>query len=128
MSVPHLNVHRLDERSRALITLAGEIDIETVPLVSGSLRECLYGGTCTIDIDLTGVTFCDMSGLNAFLRAHKQATRAGGALRLHHPPPSLRQILTLADCAFLLNSTPASRTGIAPAAWRPAPLTSAGER
>ncbi|MEY9997384.1 hypothetical protein ABIE67_009503 [Streptomyces sp. V4I8] len=31
MSLPHLNVQRLDERSRALITLAGEIDLETRP-------------------------------------------------------------------------------------------------
>jgi anti-anti-sigma factor len=123
MSLPHLNVQRLDERSRALITLAGEIDLETVPLVSASLRECLYEGTCTIDIDLTAVTFCDVSGLNAFLHASWQATTAG-ALQLHHPPPSLRRILTLTGCAFLLDGTPSNRTGRAPTAR----VSSAGAR
>ncbi|UQA94456.1 STAS domain-containing protein [Streptomyces halobius] len=114
-------VRRHDERSRALITLAGELGLETAPLASASLRECLYGGMRTLDVDLTAVTFCDMSGLNAFLDASAQATRAGGALRLHHPPPSLRRILPLTGCAFLLDSTPASRTGGTPAPRRAAP-------
>lgn len=128
MSLPQLNVHRHDERHRALIAVAGEIDLETAPLVSASLRECLHadGGPRTIDVDLTDTTFCDVSGLNAFLRAAAQAAAAGGTLHLHHPPPSLRRILTLTGCAFLLDDHPAPPTEGA-SAQRPAPL-SAGAR
>ncbi|MEV8018839.1 STAS domain-containing protein [Streptomyces sp. NPDC086554] len=127
MSLPMLTIYRHDERSRALITLAGEIDLETAPLVSASLRECLYGGVRSIDVDLTAVTFCDMSGLNAFLRASAQATTAGGALRLHHPSPELRRILALTGCTVLLSVPPARRTTGTPAPRRSAPL-SAGAR
>ncbi|MEI5098669.1 STAS domain-containing protein [Streptomyces sp. PmtG] len=127
MSLPQLNVHRHDEQSRALITLAGEIDLETAPSVSAAVRECLYGGMRAIDVDLTAVTFCDVSGLNAFLHASAQATAAGGALRLHHPPPELRRILTLTGCTFLLSVPPARRTTGTPAPQRSAPL-SAGAR
>ncbi|WP_371655386.1 MULTISPECIES: STAS domain-containing protein [unclassified Streptomyces] len=121
MSLPQLNVYRRDRLSRTLITLAGEIDLETAPLVSASLCACLYEGVRTIDVDLTAVTFCDVSGLNAFLRTSEQATRAGGTLRLHHPPRSLRRILTLTGYAFLLNGHPASTDAGTPAPQPPAP-------
>ncbi|MFK8844176.1 STAS domain-containing protein [Streptomyces sp. Ac-502] len=120
MPLPDLNVYRHDKRSRALITLAGEIDLATAPLVSASLRECLYGGIRTIDVDLTAVTFCDVSGLNAFLHAAAQATRRGGTLRLHHPPLALRRILTPSDTALLLSGIPASHRESTPApSWPP---------
>ncbi|MFH9426112.1 STAS domain-containing protein [Streptomyces sp. NPDC017529] len=122
MSLPDLNVYRHDKRSRTLITLAGEIDLATAPLVSASLRECLYGGMRVIDVDLTAVTFCDVSGLNAFLHAAAQATRKGGILRLHYPPLALLRILSHSDSALLLSGVPASHRESAPAPW-PAPLS-----
>ncbi|MFH8410515.1 STAS domain-containing protein [Streptomyces sp. NPDC018019] len=121
MSLPALNVYRHDKQSRALLTLAGEIDLATAPLVSASLRECLYGGMRTIDVDLTAVTFCDVSGLNAFLHAAAQAKRRGGTLRLHHPPLALRRILSHSDSGLLLSGVPASHHENTSAPW-PAPL------
>lgn len=97
-----LTVYRHDRGKRALITLAGEIDLESAPLVRMSLEGCLRDGIRTIDVDLTAVTFCDCSGLNAFLHAAQQTTVVGGTLRLHHPPTMLARILDLADCGFLL--------------------------
>ncbi|WP_171171873.1 STAS domain-containing protein [Streptomyces sp. I05A-00742] len=101
-----LNVYRHDTRSRALITLAGEIDQVSAPLVSEALERCLCEGIRTIDVDLTPVTFCDCSGLNAFLRAAHHAIAAGGALSLHHPPPTLVRILTLTGTGPLLLGFP----------------------
>ncbi|MER5213176.1 STAS domain-containing protein [Streptomyces sp. NPDC002838] len=106
MPLPQLTVYRHDRRKRALITLAGEIDLESAPLVRVSLERCLQDGIRTIDVDLTPVTFCDCSGLNAFLRAAQQTTVVGGTLRLHHPPTTLARILDLADCGFLLLGLP----------------------
>ncbi|MFC5031927.1 STAS domain-containing protein [Streptomyces sp. DSM 41987] len=37
------------------------------------------------DIDLTAVSFCDVSGLNLFLAVSQYATAAGKQLRLSHP-------------------------------------------
>jgi len=106
MPVPQLVVHRRDRRNRALITLVGEIDLESAPLVRTSLARCLSDGIRTIDVDLTPVTFCDCSGLNAFLDAAQETAQAGGTLRLHHPPPTLDRILDLSGCGFLLLGTP----------------------
>jgi anti-anti-sigma factor len=106
MPLPQLTVYRHDRRKRALITLAGEIDLESAPLVRRALARCLRDGIRTIDIDLTPVTFCDCSGLNAFLDAAQKTAEAGGTLRLHHPPPTLSLILDLTGSGFLLLDVP----------------------
>ncbi|MEU9443316.1 STAS domain-containing protein [Streptomyces sp. NPDC048304] len=51
-----------------------------------SLGQCLRDGIRTIDVDLTTVTFCDVTGLNAFLHASRATTVADGSLRLHSRP------------------------------------------
>jgi anti-sigma B factor antagonist len=76
-----LNVSRNDRSNPALITLTGEID-------------------------LTYVTFCDCSGLNAFLEAAQRTAAAGGALRLHDPPAMVARLLTLTGSGFLLAAFP----------------------
>ncbi|WP_405990675.1 STAS domain-containing protein [Streptomyces sp. NBC_00986] len=101
-----LTVYRHDRRKRALITLVGEIDQESAPLVRTALAQCLHDGIRTLDIDLTPVTFCDCSGLNVFLVAAQQAAEAGGTLRLHHPPPTLGLILEVTGSRFLLPDGP----------------------
>lgn len=106
MPFPQLTVYRRDRRNRALIALAGEIDLESAPLVRTSLAQCLRDGIRTVDVDLTSVTFCDCSGLNAFLYAAQQTAEAGGTLRLHHPPPTLGRILDLTGCGLLLLGPP----------------------
>ncbi|MEU3958281.1 STAS domain-containing protein [Streptomyces buecherae] len=106
MPLPQFTVNRRDRSPRALITLAGEIDLITAPLVRVSLERCLLDGMRAIDVDLASVTFCDCSGLNTFLRAAQQTTAAGGALRLHHPPPTLVRIVDLTGCGSLLIGLP----------------------
>ncbi|MGX5186190.1 STAS domain-containing protein [Streptomyces avermitilis] len=106
MPLPQLTVYRQDRRHRALVTLAGEIDLEAAPLVRASLERCLHDGIRTIDVDLTLVTFCDCSGLNAFLHASQQTIVAGGALQLHYPPPILVLLLDLTGSGFLLLGVP----------------------
>lgn len=66
---PMLNVFRHDTDNQALVTLTGEIDMDSAPLVRESLGQCLRDGIRTIDVDVTTVTFCDCSGLNTFLHA-----------------------------------------------------------
>lgn len=106
MPLPQLAIYRHDRRKRALITLAGEIDLETAPLVCAALARCLSDGIRVLDVDLTPVTFCDCSGLNAFLYAAQRTREAGGTLRLHNAPPSLAHILDLTGCGFLLLGLP----------------------
>ncbi|MET9413255.1 STAS domain-containing protein [Streptomyces klenkii] len=120
-----LNVYRHDRKNRALITLAGEIDLISAPLVSEILERCLREGIRTVDVDLTPVTFCDCTGLNAFLHAAHRTAEAGGSLRLHYPPPVLARLLALTGTGSLLLSLPAGDVPPAlpgdPAGSSPAP-------
>ncbi|MFJ4947068.1 STAS domain-containing protein [Streptomyces sp. NPDC088760] len=106
MPFPQLTLYRRDRHSRALITLAGEIDLTTERIVRESLGQCLRDGIRTIDVDLTAVTFCDVTGLNAFLYASRATAVAGGSLRLHHPPSALARIIALTGNSTLLHGHP----------------------
>ncbi|MFF4273465.1 STAS domain-containing protein [Streptomyces sp. NPDC001536] len=122
MRLPQLNVYRHDRDTRALITLAGEIDLATAPLVRTALAACVSDGIRTVDVDLTAVTFCDVSGLNAFLAASRLATEAGATLRLHYPPPVLARMIEITGAGFLLHEHHAARP---PSRWVPAAAGSA---
>ncbi|MGP9019931.1 STAS domain-containing protein [Streptomyces sp. BR1] len=101
MPLPQLNVYRHDTSRRSLITLAGEIDLTTVPQLRETLEQCLLDGIRVIDVDLTPLTFCDVSGLNAFLYEAQRAAALGGSLRLHYPPPPLARMVGLVGTGFL---------------------------
>ncbi len=114
MPIPQLTVYRHDRSTRALITLVGEIDLATVHAVRESLAQCLHDGIRTIDIDLTTVTFCDVTGLNAFLHASRATALSCGRLRLHHPSPTLARLLALTDTDTLLLAVPDGLSGRPP--------------
>jgi anti-sigma B factor antagonist len=48
-----------------------------------------------IALELSGLEFCDTSGLACFLNAHKALRRAGGSLILLRPPARLRPKLAI---------------------------------
>ncbi|MEU3849372.1 STAS domain-containing protein [Streptomyces sp. NPDC029554] len=109
MPLPRLNVHRQDQATRARVILTGEIDRTTAPLVLTALAACLHDGIRTADVDLTAVTFCDVSGLNVLLTASWLATEDGATLRLHHPPPILTRIIEITGSGSVLHETHAVR-------------------
>jgi anti-anti-sigma factor len=124
---PILNVHRHDTDNRTLITLTGEIDLNSAPLVHTSLQQCLHDGIRAIDVDMTAVTFCDSSGLNAFRYALLHTATAGGSLRLHHPSPALERLLALTGSRSLFLTLPDALAGSRPPP-QPPPLHPAAHR
>lgn len=109
MPLPQLNVYRHDRTNHTLITLAGEVDLGTAPLVRTALATCARDGVRTVDVDLTAVAFCDVGGLNAFLAASLLATYAGTVLQLHYPPPVMARLIEITGSGFLLHELHAVR-------------------
>jgi anti-sigma B factor antagonist len=103
MPLPQLKVYRHDHDARALITLAGEIDTATAPLVRATLDACARDGMRTVDVDLTAVTSCDADGLDVFLTASRLATGAGSTLQLHYPPRAMARTTEATGAGFLLH-------------------------
>lgn len=126
MSVPPvLNVYPHDADNRALVTLTGEIDLSSAPLVHASLERCLHDGIRAIGVEVTDVTFCDRGGLNAFLYALPHTTAAGGALQLHHPSAAMERLVALTGSLFL--ALPDAFAGSRPSP-RPSPVHQTAHR
>ncbi|MEO3751556.1 STAS domain-containing protein [Streptomyces sp. B6B3] len=115
---PTLGVFRHDGARRTLVTLTGEIDLVSAPPLREELQRCLLDGYRTVDVDLRAVTFCDCSGVNAFLAAAHHTASAGGSLRLRYPSAALTRLFALTGTSFLVADDPSARrrTGLPPPA------------
>lgn len=71
-----------------LIHLTGERDVATAPDIRDAVRESLTGRPALLRIDISGVSFCDCSGLGALLwgAAGPGRQRTGGTRRKGSPP------------------------------------------
>ncbi|QUI34353.1 STAS domain-containing protein [Streptomyces alfalfae] len=103
MPPPLPDVPRRNRDPHALIALSGEIDLTTIPQVRGVLVQCLGDHTRTVDVDLSAVTFCDVSGLNLLLELAQLTGRSGALMRLHRPPRPLLRMSEITGSGFLLH-------------------------
>lgn len=82
------------ERGRAIVALAGDVDVVT----AAELREHL-AGVCAAEagiiVDLTRVGFLDSAGLGVLVGALKRARARGGTLQLVCPDRRIRDVLTV---------------------------------
>ncbi len=78
------------------MSVAGEIDLYTAPRLHGELATVLAGpGPAMIVVDMSQVEFCDSTGMNVLLAAHRRAREGGGDLQLAGPRPAVRKVLQL---------------------------------
>ena len=89
-----LRVSSRSQGDHVVLVLAGEIDLYTAPRLQSELSAALADGApAQIVVDMSGVEFCDSTGMNVLLAAHRLATERGGDLTLAAPRPSVRKIL-----------------------------------
>jgi anti-sigma B factor antagonist len=89
-----LRVSSRSQGDHTILALVGEIDLYTAPRLQSELTSALSDGKpVQIVVDMSGVEFCDSTGMNVLLAAHRVATERGGQLALAAPRPSVRKIL-----------------------------------
>jgi len=94
----------IDVSSRAastVVTLAGDIDIQTAPV----LREALAALPPTeqmVVVDLSAVEFLDSSGVGALVGAAAALREGGGSLRLACPPPRVQKVFRISRLAEVI--------------------------
>jgi anti-anti-sigma factor len=90
--------------TRALVTVSGEVDLETAPELGDHAVAALKDVSVHLVLDLRGVTFMDSTGLQVLLATAHQADLAGGSLVLVAPNRAVNRILTLTglDKTFVL--------------------------
>jgi len=71
--MPSLGLAVREVRRSVVLSVAGEIDLATVPQLSEALRVAIRSGTARLVCDLTRVSFLDASCLRVLLIARRQA-------------------------------------------------------
>lgn len=78
----------------AVFALAGELDLATVDTVRAAAEPACAKGQHVV-LDLSGVGFCDSTGLGMIISLFRQANSAGGQLLLASPLPRIRYLLEI---------------------------------
>lgn len=88
-----LNVSTQQQAGHVVVTAAGEIDLHTAPQLQTELSDQLRAGADRLIVDLTGVDFCDSTGVNVLLASLRKAQEQGGSLCLVGLQPAVRKVL-----------------------------------
>lgn len=96
------------------MSVAGEIDLYTAPKLHSALTSALTEDSpLRLVVDMTGVEFCDSTGMNVLLAAHRRAREFGGDLQLAAPRPAIRKVLQVTglESVFTVLDSPAAVPG-----------------
>jgi anti-sigma B factor antagonist len=100
----------VDQGTTRTISLSGEIDIASIPLLRETLDRAFWnGGFETILIDLADVTFLATCGVAALLAGHARSVEVGTRLLLLAGPPDVQRVFDLCGTANRLPFTARSR-------------------
>jgi anti-sigma B factor antagonist len=100
----------LNGEGTAVVKLLGELDLSTTPQLEACL-EGLGGDGTDVRLDLSGLSFCDSSGISAMVTASKRVSKRGGHLSIASPQPAVRSVLEITGLLDYL-SAPGSDEGI----------------
>lgn len=101
-----------------VVTVRGSLDIDSAPVLTTTLDQVLDRPQPRVVVDLSGVDFCDSTGLSAFVVGHRRAAAAGGWLRLASPGEWMAGLLETLGLTGRLGVYP----NVAAALEAPAPL------
>lgn len=103
-TMKNLTVRTQQYADRTVITAAGDIDFHTCPTLHQAVLAVPPGGTA--QIDLSGVTFMDSSGLNLLLQLRKRLLAEGGGILVTSLQPAVEYMLRLTETYALLAADP----------------------
>jgi anti-sigma B factor antagonist len=86
---------RTDENGDQIVSVAGELDIATAEQAYTYISDVIDTWPLAVGVDLSGLTFCDASGLGVLARTARHARQAGRQLRLTAARPSLLKIMRI---------------------------------
>jgi anti-anti-sigma factor len=88
-----------------VVRLAGELDMSSVHLLADALAS-IAAANCPaplVVLDLTDITFCDISGLQGIEDGGATMAAAGKELLLYHPPRRITKLIEMTGIARTLN-------------------------
>ena len=90
-----------------VIAICGELDLATTAPLRDRILTILKDTTSPVIVDLSGVSFCDASGLALLVGTQRRATMHGLTVALAAPRPNLHKLLRITglDRAFTVHPT-----------------------
>lgn len=88
-----LKVSTASQGGHAVVAVYGEVDLYTAPRLQAELAGLVRDGVARVVVDLSGVDFCDSTGMNVLLSAMKRLREQDGSLELAAPRPAVLRIL-----------------------------------
>jgi anti-sigma B factor antagonist len=86
------------------LMISGELDVATASILEGWLSKATGNGNSEVIVDLEKVTFMDVSGLRALLRAADDAGRRGQRFAVVKADAAVRRVIQLTNTTHLLHS------------------------
>ncbi|GGT36331.1 STAS domain-containing protein [Streptomyces purpureus] len=80
-----LNVDEAVQGAWTVVRIEGELDLVTSPLVRKRVHDAVAGGRHDLVLDLSGVQFCDSSGVGVLVASRRLMRSCRGRLRLILP-------------------------------------------
>ncbi len=84
-----------DGDGNQIVSVTGELDIATAEQAYAYISDVIDAWPTPVSVDLSGLTFCDASGLGALARTARHARQAGRQLKLTAARPSLLKIMRI---------------------------------
>ncbi len=107
-----------DGDDRTTLALRGELDLEAGRQLRPGLNQALGRAARSVDLDLSGVGFCDCSGLNLLLGLRHRALHQGKAIRIAAGSPAVDRILDVTGTRYLFTPEGQEDGAAAPGAVR----------
>jgi anti-sigma B factor antagonist len=85
-----------------VITVTGELDMDTAPELQEQITALLAEGGREFVFDLGEMPFCDSTGLSVFVRVKNACDELGGDVRLVRPQRSVHRILEISGLTDVL--------------------------
>jgi anti-sigma B factor antagonist len=103
----------MSQADHTVISVAGEIDLYTAPKLQSELMAALHEDPARLIVDMSAVEFCDSTGINVLLAAHRFARERGGELQLAGPGSATRKVLQVTglESVFTVVDVPVRVTG-----------------
>ena len=86
---------RTDADGNQVVSVTGELDIATTEQAYAYISEVIDSRPTPVSVDLSGLTFCDASGLGVLAKIARHARQAGRQLKLTSVRPPQLKIMRL---------------------------------
>jgi len=100
-----ISARREDDGDRVVIALVGELDYHGADRLDIVLAELLTSPAGHVEVDATGLTFVDSSGLRSIMLARAKALEIGATFRVSTASPVVERVIEIAGLAGVLLGT-----------------------